>query len=278
MERLTFTDVLEAVREGYLKACISLPEGVLKRFHEALDREKNALARYTLRLFIENQQIAQRQGIPLCQDTGIPVVIVRFSEEHCYSWLEEAINRGIEEAVKVGYLRASVSHPLTRENTGTNTPAVIHYELTKDQTFEIWLMPKGCGSENMSKLAMLPPAKGVEGIKAFVLNVVKEAGPNPCPPLIVGVGIGGNFERVAYLAKKALFREPGLPHPDHQIASLEREIFEELNALNIGPLGFGGKTTALFVNIEIQPSHIASLPVAVNLQCHSARMVKLKLL
>jgi fumarate hydratase subunit alpha len=193
--------------------------------------------------------------------------------------LEKAINAGIAEAVKEGYLRASVAHPLTRENTGTNTPAVIHYEIVPgDELFEIWVMPKGCGSENMSRLAMLKPADGIEGIKDFVLETVKLAGPNPCPPLIVGVGIGGSFEHCAFLAKKALFRELGTPNPDPKVKALEEELLSEINRLGIGPLGFGGKTTALAVHVEVAHTHIASLPVAVNFLCHSARIAKIKFL
>lgn len=270
--------IKDAVKEGYLSSCLRLPEEVVKKFEEALKLEESPLARRVFEILLENAKIAEREKIPLCQDTGIPVVIVRFSSGVDLSGVPEAINEGIAEAVKEGYLRSSVAHPLTRKNTGTNTPAIIHYEYVSNETFEIWLMPKGCGSENMSRLAMLPPARGIQGIKEFVLNTVREAGPNPCPPLIVGVGIGGNFERSAYLAKRALFRNPGEPNRDPEVAELEKELLEEINSLGIGPLGFGGKTTALFVHIEVEPCHIASLPVAVNLQCHSARLKKIKLL
>ncbi|MCS7200047.1 MAG: fumarate hydratase [Caldimicrobium sp.] len=273
---LTFQRIVEAIKKAYIEACTLLPREILIEFKRALQEEKSPLAKRGLEILIENQEIAQREGLPLCQDTGLPVVIVRFSSDYCLPWLEEAINEGLKEAVKEGYLRASVADPLHRINTGTNTPAVIHYELCKEPTFEIWLMPKGCGSENMSKLLMLSPAKGLRGIKSFVLEVVKEAGPNPCPPLIVGVGIGGNFERSTYLAKRALFRDLGTLNPDPFIAELEKELLEEINQLNIGPLGFGGRTTALAVHIETQPTHIASLPLAVNLQCHSARIKKIK--
>ncbi len=271
-------EIKEAVKKGYIEACLKLPEEILKKFNEALEIEKNPLSKRAFEIFLENAKLAEREKIPLCQDTGIPVVIVRFSSEIDLSGVEKAINEGIAEAVEEGYLRKSVAHPLSRKNTGTNTPAIIHYEYSQEKTFEIWIMPKGCGSENMSKLAMLAPVKGITGIKEFVINTIKEAGPNPCPPLIVGIGIGGNFERVAYLAKKALFRDPGKPNKDPDIAKLERELLCEINALGIGPLGFGGETTALFVHIEVEPCHIASLPVAVNLQCHSARAKKIKIL
>lgn len=279
MGEISFQDIKEAVKLAYISACRHLPEAVLKKFEEALEREEKPLAKKVFQVLLDNQRIAQREGLPLCQDTGIPIVIVRFSRDYSLHRVEEAINEGIAEAVKEGYLRASVAHPITRKNTGTNTPAIIHYEWVEEgSALEIWLMPKGCGSENMSKLVMLPPSKGLYGIKEFVLRVVKEAGPNPCPPLIVGIGLGGSFERAAYLAKRALFREIGKQAPDPEVASLERELLEEINRLGIGPLGFGGKTTALAVHIETAPCHIASLPVAVNLQCHSARVAKIKFL
>ncbi len=270
--------IKEAVKRGYIEACLTLPEGLLKKFKEALELEENPLAKKALEILLENADMAGREKIPLCQDTGIPVVIVRFSSGIELAGVPEAINQGIAEAVSEGYLRRSVAHPLTRINTGTNTPAIIHYEYTPEKTLEIWLMPKGCGSENMSKQAMLPPARGIEGIKEFVIKTIREAGPNPCPPLVVGVGIGGNFEKSCYLAKRALFRDLGEPNSDPEAARLERDLLEEINSLGIGPLGFGGKNTALFVHIEMAPCHIASLPVAVNLQCHSARVKKLKFL
>lgn len=276
--KLEFEEIKEAVKRGYIEACLKLPVEILKRFEEALQVEKNPLSRRVFEIFLENAKLAESEKIPLCQDTGTPVVIVRFSSEIDLSGVDKAINQGIAEAVKEGYLRKSIAHPLTRKNTGTNTPAIIHYEFSQEKTFEIWLMPKGCGSENMSRLAMLPPAKGMDGVKEFVINTVKEAGPNPCPPLLVGIGIGGNFERAAYLAKRALFRDPGKHHEDPEISKLEREFLRKINTLGIGPLGFGGETTALFVHLEVEPCHIASLPVAVNLQCHSARVKKIKFL
>lgn len=276
--KFSFEEIKERVKRGYLEACLKLPDEVLRRFEEALRLEENPLSCMVFEILLENARIAEREKIPLCQDTGIPVVIVRFSSEVDLKGVPEAINQGIAEAVKEGYLRSSVAHPLTRKNLGTNTPAIIYYEYLPEKAFEIWIMPKGCGSENMSRLAMLPPAKGLKGIKEFVLETVRQAGPNPCPPLIVGLGIGGNFERSAYLAKKALFRTLGEPHPENDIAELEKELLNSINELGIGPLGFGGKTTALAVHIEIEPCHIASLPVAVNLQCHSARVYKIKFL
>jgi len=271
----------EEVKKAYIFSCIKLPNSVKELFIQARNKEvEGSLAQKVFDILLQNAEIAERESLPLCQDTGIPVILVRISEGLTIpTGLEKAINAGIAEAVKEGYLRASVAHPLTRENTGTNTPAVIHYEIVPgDELFEIWIMPKGCGSENMSRLAMLKPADGIEGIKDFVLETVKLAGPNPCPPLIVGVGIGGSFEHCAFLAKKALFRELGTLNPDPKVKALEEELLFEINKLGIGPLGFGGKTTALAVHVEVAHTHIASLPVAVNFLCHSARIAKIKFL
>jgi fumarate hydratase subunit alpha len=271
----------EEVKKAYISACIKLPNSVKELFKQARNKEVNGgLAQKVFDILLQNAEIAERESLPLCQDTGIPVILVRISEGLTIpTGLESAINAGVAEAVKEGYLRASVAHPLTRENTGTNTPAIIHYEIVPGkELFEIWVMPKGCGSENMSRLAMLKPADGLEGIKNFVLETVKLAGPNPCPPLIVGVGIGGSFEHCAFLAKKALFRELGTPNPDPKVKALEEELLSEINKLGIGPLGFGGKTTALAVHVEVAHTHIASLPVAVNFLCHSARIAKIKFL
>lgn len=271
----------EEVKKAYISSCIKLPNSIKELFKQARNKEVDgSLAQWVFDILLQNAEIAERESLPLCQDTGIPIILVRISEGLTIpTGLESAVNAGVAEAVKEGYLRASVAHPLTRENTGTNTPAIIHYEIVPGkELFEIWVMPKGCGSENMSRLAMLKPADGLEGIKNFVLETVKLAGPNPCPPLIVGVGIGGSFEHCAFLAKKALFREIGTPNPDPKVKALEEELLTEINKLGIGPLGFGGKTTALAVHVEVAHTHIASLPVAVNLLCHSARIVKIKFL
>jgi fumarate hydratase subunit alpha len=271
----------EEVKKAYISSCIKLPNSIKELFKQARNKEEEgSLAQWVFDILLQNAEIAERESLPLCQDTGIPVILVRISEGLTIpTGLESAINAGVAEAVKEGYLRASVAHPLTRENTGTNTPAIIHYEIVPGkELFEIWVMPKGCGSENMSRLAMLKPADGLEGIKNFVLETVKLAGPNPCPPLIMGVGIGGSFEHCAFLAKKALFRELGTPNPDPKVKALEEELLSEINKLGIGPLGFGGKTTALAVHVEVAHTHIASLPVAVNFLCHSARIVKIKFL
>ena len=278
---VSFEKLKEEVKKAYISSCIKLPNSVKELIKQARNKEvEGSLAQKVFDILFQNAEIAERESLPLCQDTGIPVILVRISEGLTIpNGLEKAINAGVAEAVKEGYLRASVAHPLTRENTGTNTPAVIHYEIVPgDKLFEIWVMPKGCGSENMSRLAMLKPADGIEGIKNFVLETVKLAGPNPCPPVIVGVGIGGSFEHCAFLAKKALFRELGTPNPDPKVKALEEELLSEINKLGLGPLGFGGKTTALAVHVEVAHTHIASLPVAVNFLCHSARIAKIKFL
>ncbi|MDW7998438.1 MAG: fumarate hydratase, partial [Thermodesulfovibrio sp.] len=223
---------------------------------------------------IENQKIAQEDKIPLCQDTGLAVIFVEWGTEVVYEEGDpiEAFNEGVRLAVKEGYLRASVvDNPIFERKPRDNTPCIVHFELVKGDKVKIILAPKGAGSENMSALKMLKPAQGLKGVKDFVVETAKNAGGNPCPPIIVGVGVGGNFEKSAILAKKAVLRKIGDTNKNPAYAKLERELLEEINKLNIGPMGVGGKTTALAVHIEYAPCHIASLPVAVNIQCHSAR-------
>lgn len=271
------SQIIEEVKKGYINACKVLSESVKRKLAEALEQETNPLARAVLEVLLENAELAKKENLPICQDTGIPVVWVKIGERVEVEGLSDAVNEGLKLAREEGLLRASVCDPISRKNTGTNTPAVIHYELVPEEVLEIWLMPKGCGSENMSALAMLSPSAGLEGVKKFVIDTIKKAGPNPCPPVTVGVGIGGDFEKCALLAKKALFRDYGQKNPDPKLAELEEELLSKINELGIGPLGLGGKTTCLEVRIEASPCHIASLPVAVNLQCHAARTVKLKL-
>lgn len=278
MKEINYDEIVSKVKEGYIKACKILSQNIKNIFRDALKSEENLLAKVVFEVLLKNAEIAEKEGLPLCQDTGIPVVWVKIGEKIKVKNLKKAINEGLELACKEGLLRASVCDPLTRKNTGTNTPGVIHYELVPEDILEIFLMPKGCGSENMSAIAMLSPSAGIEGIKKFVIDTVKKAGPNPCPPIVVGIGIGGDFEKSAILAKKALFRELGKSNADPKIEKLEKELLLEINSLGIGPLGFGGKTTCLAVHIETYPCHIASLPVAVNIQCHSIRNIKIKLL
>ncbi len=269
--------IVEKVAQGVVEAARKLPQEVISALEAASEKEASPLAQKTLSLLIENASLAQREGLPLCQDTGILVAWVELGEEVQVKGLSEAINEGVAKGYEEGFLRKSVADPLSRKNTGTNTPAVIHLNLVPGDKLKISLMPKGCGSENMSRLAMLPPAAGLSGVKRFVLETVAQAGPNPCPPVTIGVGIGGTFEKAALLAKKALFRPLSAPHPEPRIAALEEELLEEVNRLGIGPLGFGGRTTALSVKVETFPTHIASLPVAVNLQCHAARAKTIEL-
>ncbi|AZR72885.1 fumarate hydratase [Anoxybacter fermentans] len=250
-----------------------LGEDVMNAFKKALEIEESEIGREILEQLIENAKIAKQKRVPMCQDTGYTVVFLEVGQDlRIEGNLEEAVQEGVRLGYAEGYLRKSiVEHPFRRRNTGDNTPAVIHTELVSGDNLKIIVAPKGGGSENMSKIKMLKPADGKEGVIDFVLQCVKEAGPNPCPPIVVGVGIGGTFEKAAYLAKKALLREIGSSHPDPEIAELEQILLQKINDLGIGPAGFGGVITALDVNIEIFPCHIASLPVAVNLNCHAAR-------
>ena len=225
------------------------------------------------RQLLENARIAQEERVPMCQDCGLAVVFVELGQDvHLVGGsFEMAIHEGVRQGYGEGYLRKSLCDPLTRANTGDNTPAVIHTEIVAGDRLKLIVVPKGGGSENMSRVHMLKPAEGWAGIKEKVVTTVREAGPNPCPPIIVGVGIGGTFERAALLSKKALIRELGLPHADPEIAKLERELLLAVNDLGIGPQGLGGRVTALAVHMLVQPCHIASLPVAVNIQCHASR-------
>ncbi|WP_028845583.1 fumarate hydratase [Thermodesulfovibrio thiophilus] len=274
MKKITRQEIIETVKKLYMDAAVYLQEDVLMVLTNAYEKELG-LAKELLRQIIENQKIAASEKLPLCQDTGIAVIFVEWGTEVIYEDGQpvEAFNEGVRQAVKEGYLRASVvDDPVfERKNTKDNTPCIIHFELTKGDKVKITLAPKGAGSENMSALRMLKPAEGLNGVKAFVIETVRKAGGNPCPPIIVGVGIGGNFEKSAILAKKAILRKVGQPSKHPQYAQLERELVKEINELGIGSMGVGGNITALAVHIEYYPCHIASLPVAVNIQCHSAR-------
>ncbi|OPY59598.1 MAG: L(+)-tartrate dehydratase subunit alpha [Pelotomaculum sp. PtaU1.Bin035] len=247
---------------------------MLDGLQKAYEQEISPNGKEIIRQLLMNAGIAREERVPMCQDTGCAVVFVDLGQDVRIVGGDfyEAINEGVRKGYKEGYLRKSiVSHPLERKNTGDNTPAVIHTKIVPGENLRITVAPKGGGSENMSAVKMLKPSEGVEGVKKFVLEVVKAAGPDPCPPVVVGVGIGGTFEKAALLAKEALLRDLGekSKHPD--IAKLEEEILTEVNKLGIGPQGLGGRTTALAVHIEIFAAHIASLPVAVNINCHAAR-------
>lgn len=255
-----------------MAAACDLEPDILDALVAARDREDNPLPRNVLDALLVNTDIASRDKIPLCQDTGIVVLFAQLGQDvRVIGNLEEALQRGVELGYRDGYLRNSVCDPLTRKNTGTNTPAVIHYEVVAGDRLTLHLLPKGCGSENMSALQMLPPSAGEEGIVRFVVDRVLAAGSNPCPPGIVGVGAGGTFERAAWLAKKALLRQVGQPHDRADVAALEKRMLLEINRSGSGVHGFGGRTSMLAVHMEVAPTHIASLPVAVNIQCHAHR-------
>ncbi len=274
MRRIDASVITGQVAEMCIEANNTLGNDVVDALKGALAQEESPAGKEVLGLLLENIKIARNEQIPLCQDTGFAVFFVEWGQEvHLTGGsLEEAINEGVRRGYREGYLRKSiVADPLERVNTGDNTPAVIHTCLVPGERIKITFAPKGGGSENMSALRMLKPSHGVEGVIDFVVNHVKESGPNPCPPLVVGVGLGGTFDKVAVMAKKALLRPLGQPHPVPFYAHLERKILEQINDLGIGPQGFGGRITALAVHIETFAAHIASLPVAVNLNCHAAR-------
>ena len=256
-----------------VEANCRLPEDMRRSIENARNEEKWDTARGILDKIIENYNIADEKFVPICQDTGVCCVFLKIGTDvHIEGDLIEAVNEGVRRGYRDGYLRKSVvGDPLRRVNTGDNTPAMLYTELVPGDKLELTVAPKGFGSENMSKLAMLKPSDGVEGVKDYVVKTVEEAGPNPCPPIVVGVGIGGTFDKAALLAKKALMRSTDERNKDEYYAALEAELLDRINALGIGPQGFGGRTTALAVNIETMPTHIAGLPVAVNINCHVTR-------
>ncbi len=266
--------ITDTVKRLCIQANVILPEDVKNCIIKRKSEENWAPAREILDRIEENFELAAAENVPICQDTGVACVFLEIGQEvHIAGGdITQAVNEGVRQGYAEGYLRKSVVRdPLDRENTGDNTPAMIYYDIVPGNKIKITVAPKGFGSENMSQIKMLRPSDGIEGVKAFVLKAVEEAGPNPCPPIIVGVGIGGTFDKAALLAKKALLRETGTPSADPLYAKLEEELLEKINALGIGPQGFGGKTTALAVAVEHYPTHIAGLPVAVNINCHVAR-------
>lgn len=256
-----------------IEANLRLPPDVINAIERAEKAEPWGGAKRILSLLGDNVRIASEKTLPVCQDTGMACVFVELGQDvHIEGDFEQAVNNGVRRGYGEGYLRKSVvCDPLRRVNTGDNTPALVTVKLTRGDKMRITVMPKGFGSENMSALKMLKPADGVEGVRNFVLDTVEKAGANPCPPIIVGVGIGGSFDKAACLAKHALLRPVNEPNPDEYYAALERELLDKINALGIGPQGFGGKTTALAVLIEEMPTHVAGLPVAVNISCHATR-------
>jgi fumarate hydratase subunit alpha len=273
MREIGFEKIVETVSRLFIEANTELGEDVLDAIRKAKDMEESPTGKEVLAELLENARIAKEEQVPMCQDTGLAVVFVEMGQDvhivggHLYEAIQEGVRRGYRD----GYLRKSACHPFTRANTGDNTPAIIHMELVPGDRLKIIAMPKGGGSENMSAVTMLTPSVGKPGIMDYVVKRVKEAGSNPCPPVIVGVGIGGTLEKAAILAKRALLRRLGSSNPDPELDQMERELLERINDLGIGPQGYGGRITALGVFIEMMPCHIASLPVAVNIQCHAAR-------
>ncbi|MDZ7697858.1 MAG: fumarate hydratase [Deltaproteobacteria bacterium] len=279
MRVISTDDIIAPIREAVIQANYDLGEDVIQAFQSGLEHEESPVGKEILIRLIENARVAAEERIPMCQDTGIAVFFVELGQgvsivgRDLNSALEEGVRQGYEE----GFLRKSVCHPFTRKNTGDNTPVITHLDMVPGEGLKIWVVPKGGGSENMSRLFMLPPSAGWAGIKERVVQTVQEAGPNPCPPTIVGVGIGGNFERSAILAKKSLLRPLGSPNPDPELAQMEQELLGEINKTGVGPQGLGGRVTSLGVHILMMPCHIASLPLAINIQCHASRHVKLEI-
>ena len=277
MREVSTDEITKNIKEMCIEANYILSDDVKNKIINSAAVENSEIGKKILSQLEENMEIAEREQIPICQDTGMAVVFIKVGQEvHITGGnLEDAINQGVREGYTEGYLRKSVvKDPLIRENTKDNTPAIIHYEITLGDKVEITVAPKGFGSENMSRVCMLKPADGIEGVKNAVIETVKLAGPNACPPVVVGVGIGGTFEKCAMLAKKALTRDINSESSIEYVAELEKELLDEINNLNIGPGGLGGKITALGVNIETYPTHIAGLPVAINMCCHVNRHKK----
>ena len=274
MREINVSVITDTVARLCMDANTHLPEDVKCAIRDCRLREDGTIAQGILDNIIENFEIAHRECVPICQDTGMACVFLEIGQDvHLVGGdLTEAVNEGVRRGYAKGYLRKSVvADPLRRGNTGDNPPAMLYTEIVPGEAVKITLGPKGFGSENMSAIRMFKPSAGIEGIKDFILETVENAGPNPCPPIVVGVGIGGTFDKAALLAKKALMRPLGSAHPDPYYAALEQEMLEKINALGIGPQGFGGKTTAIGLNIETLPTHIAGMPCAININCHVTR-------
>jgi len=267
----TIRDVIEKL---FIDANYNLPNDVVARFEEALDGEESPAGKEVIRELLLNARIAREEGIPICQDTGLAILFVEIGQETHITGgdFEEAITEGVRRAYQKGYLRKSACDPFTRKNTGDNTPPILHAKIVPGELIKIVVMPKGGGSENYSEVRMLTPSEGAEGVRRFVVEMVRKGGPNPCPPITIGVGIGGNFETCALLSKEALMLPFGQRSEDPYLRDLEISILEEVNKLGIGPEGYGGRVTALDLHIKSRPCHIASLPVAVNIQCHAHRI------
>jgi hydro-lyases, Fe-S type, tartrate/fumarate subfamily, alpha region len=274
MKEILAEDIISAVEKLCIDSNYDLSPDIMASFQKALKKEPSPLGQEVLERLIENANIAHDERVPMCQDTGMAVLFVEIGQDlHVVGGgLTEAINEGVRRGYDKGYLRKSVvKDPFERVNTGDNTPAVIHYDIVAGDSLHLVVAPKGFGSENMGGLKMCKPSEGLEGAMQFVVDTVDRAGGNPCPPIIVGVGVGGTMEKATYLAKKSLLREVGKHNPEERLAKIEEELLERVNRLGIGPQGFGGVTTALAVNLEVYPTHIAGMPVAVNIGCHATR-------
>lgn len=273
MREVTAKQISDTVRELFLKAAVDLGTDVVAAFKKGQAEEESPVGREVFSRLLENARIAEETRLPLCQDTGLGIVFLELGQDvHVVGGdLQAAVEEGMRQAYADGYLRKSVCHPLTRKNTGDNTPAIIHLDVVRGDRIKILAVPKGGGSENMSRVFMLRPADGWAGIKERVVQTANDAGPNPCPPIILGVAIGGSYELAAREAKKTLLRPLGSVNPDPEAAALEAELLEAVNDLGIGPMGLGGRITCLGVHLKIMPCHIASLPLAVNVQCHASR-------
>jgi fumarate hydratase subunit alpha len=271
--------IISAVEDLFIDANINLSQNVIDAIKGAMAKEESTVGKEVLRELVKNAEIAKEERIPVCQDTGLAVTFVEIGQDvHITGGgLSDAVSEGVRKAYRKGYLRKSCCDPFTRKNTGDNTPPIIHTKIVPGNTLKIIVMPKGGGSENYGEVRMLTPAQGREGVKAFVLEMIKKGGPNPCPPIIVGVGIGGNLETSAQLSKEALMAPLGARNSDPEMAALEMEMLDEINRTGIGPQGYGGTVTALDVHIEMLPCHIASLPVAINIQCHAHRIKEVTL-
>ena len=273
MKTIEYSDIVSGVKNICMEANFDLGEDVIESFKRSRENEEAPAGKDIFDQLLANAEIAKKEKIALCQDTGFAVFFVELGDNVRVNGghLVDAINEGVRGGYKDGYLRKSICHPFSRKNTGDNTPAIIHVDLVKGDSLKIIIAPKGGGSENMSRVTMLLPSDGIQGIKDYVINRVRESGANPCPPIVVGVGIGGTFEKAALIAKKALLRPIGTKNPDPELALLEDDLLKKINNLGIGPQGFGGRITALAVHVEMHPCHIASLPLAVNINCHSSR-------
>ena len=274
MREIDVETIKDIVEQLFIEANYNLPEEVIKRFKNALGEEESPVGREVIQELLLNAEIARGERIPICQDTGLAILFVEIGQDVRVTGgnLSEAVSEGVRRAYQKGYLRKSACDPFTRRNTGDNTPPILHEKIIPGEQIKIVAMPKGGGSENYSEVRMLTPSDGVDGVKRFVLEMIQRAGANPCPPITVGLGIGGNFETAALLSKEALMLPFGKRNEDPYLGELETSILGEINRLGIGPEGYGGTVTALDVHIKSQPCHIASLPVAVNIQCHAHRI------